>query len=66
MSYLLTHYSEGDKHWVRLDREVGLHVDHVLSAWLTPGELTAFIQMLRKLDPDTRVVPRDSLVRRGV
>jgi hypothetical protein len=57
MSYLLTHYTdaEGEKHWVRLAREEGLHLDHVLSAKLTPGELAAFIEMLRKLDPETKV-----------
>jgi hypothetical protein len=55
MSYLLKHYAEGGKHWVRLDREEGLHNDHVLSARLTEGELMAFIEMCRKLDPATRV-----------
>ena len=55
MSYLVTHYQDGDKHWVRLAREEGLHIDHVLSAKLTQGELMAFIEMLRKLDPATIV-----------
>lgn len=62
MSYLVTHYAEGEKHWVRLDREKGLHIDHVLSARLTPGEMTALIAMLRKLDPATRVVERSPVL----
>jgi len=55
MSYLVTHYQEGRKHWVRLCREEGLHIDHVMSGWLTDGELIAFIAMLRSLDPLTKV-----------
>jgi hypothetical protein len=55
MSYLLTHYPEGDRHWVRLAREEGLHLEHVLSAKLTQGELMAFVEMLKKLDPATTV-----------
>lgn len=68
MSYLLTHRAEGDKHWVRLDREEGMHIHHVLSASFTDCELAAFIEMCRKLDPHTKVVPvvdRELFVRRG-
>jgi hypothetical protein len=56
MSYLLSHYEdEGDRHWCRLSRMEGRHIEHVLSASLTSRELEAFIAMLKKLDPATEV-----------
>lgn len=55
MPYLLTHYQEGDLHHCRLARETDHTLEHVCNALLTDGELAAFIEMVRKLDPCARV-----------